>query len=68
MIPDILTIIVGICFYKANIVNRFLCHKLNFYRNVIVWFVEHRNLKNLSNKSNHESDNSILELQESTKA
>jgi len=27
VIPDIPRIILGICFYKANIVNRFLCHR-----------------------------------------
>ena len=36
--------------FMQNIVNRFLCLELNFRRNVIVWFEEHRNLKNLSNR------------------
>ena len=36
MIPDILAIIVGICFYKQYIVNRFLCHKLDFHRDMII--------------------------------
>ena len=36
--------------FMQNIVNRFLCLELNFRRNVIVWFDEHRNLKNLSNR------------------
>ena len=36
--------------FMQYIVNRFLCLELNFRRNVIVWFDEHRNLKNLSNR------------------
>ncbi len=36
--------------FMQYIVNRFLCLELNFRRNVIVWFEEHRNLKNLSKR------------------
>ena len=58
--------------FMQYIVNRFLCHRqrdicrdLSRHRGTMT--DEHRNLKNLSNRSNHESDNSI-EKQESTNA